>query len=566
MTSSTWSPVAGGMLAALVGGAVLAGCEDQPIGDGQTGTGGTVSGTGGQDGVSGSGTGGGPDLPSPDYATRVARLTHAQYQNTIEDLFGIDDQVAQGFVPDALNGFAFDSSINLVADSRLVEQYRTAAEALSVRVVGDDAVLGNIVSCDVADSACPEIFISEFGLRAFRRPLTTAEVDRFALLFAEGAELVESGDAFKDGVQVTIEAMLQSPDFLYREELGTATNSSGRVLLSGYELASRLSYFLYDSMPDAELFQAADAGQLSDAAQVQAQVERLLDDAGTLARVVQFHEQAFDFERYSRIALDGETFPDAPDDLASRALTASRLFLEDVIQNGGGLPELLTAPYAYADSALAPLYGEDVAGDFERIDFDPAERIGLLSQVGFLASHAYSRKTDPIHRGLFVVRDLLCVDIPDPPPGASMEPFPEDAPVPETTRQEVEILTGQTGCFNCHQVINPPGFAFEAFDASGSWRTEEEGTAVDTTGTLDIDGLEVTFTGAPELMEAVATSGAAHSCYLGKWAEFAQGRELAADELGWADDVPAAVGILELLPLIATDESFMTRPASEVSP
>lgn len=561
MAWRTGSTVTAGVLAALV----LAGCGEAGLTGG--GTGGTTSGTGGQDpGLGGGGTDGGPELPPPDFATRVARLTHAQYQHTIEDLFGIDDEVAQGFVPDALNGFAFDSSINLVVDSRLAEQYRTAAETLSVRVVGDDAVLSNIVPCDALEADCPETFLTEFGLRAFRRPLSPAEVERFGVLFDAGAELVASGDAFKDGVQITIEAMLQSPDFLYREELGTATNENGRVLLSGHELASRLSYFLYDSMPDDELLRAAGAGELSDPAQVRAQVERLLSDAGTLARVVEFHEQAFDFERYGRISVDTDTFPSAPEDLQSRALSASRLFLEDVIQSGGGLGELLTAPYAYADSELAPLYGAEVAGDFERIDFDPTERVGLLSQVGFLASHAYAKKTDPIHRGLFVVRDLLCQTIPDPPPGASQTPPPADAPVPKTTREEVEILTGQAGCINCHQVINPPGFAFEAFDAAGGVRTDEDGNAVDTTGTLEIDGAEVAFSTASELMEAVASSDAAHTCYLGKWAEFAQGRQLSAEELTWTSEVPSPIGILELLPLIATDESFMTRPASEVSP
>lgn len=552
--------MAGGTLAA----ALLLGCSEGGPADG---TGGTASGTGGDgSGLGGAGTGGGGELPPPNFATRVARLTHAQYQNTIQDLFGIEDEVARGFVPDALNGFAFDSSINLVVDSRLVEQYRTAAETLAARVSRDDELLENIVGCDAAQADCAETFITEFGLRAFRRPLRAAEVERFSQLFEAGAELVESGDAFADGVQVTIEAMLQSPDFLYREELGTTTTARGRVELSGYELAARISYFLYDSMPDDELLRAAGAGELSSATEVRAQVERLLADADTLARIVEFHEQAFDFERYSRISLDEDEFPSAPADLASRALAASRLFVEDVIQEGGGLAELLTAPYAFADEELAPLYGAEVTGDFERIELDPAERVGLLGQVGFLASHAYSKKTDPIHRGLFVVRDLLCVRINDPPPGASMQPPPDDAPVPKTTRQEVEILTEQPGCITCHQVINPPGFAFEAFDATGSFRPDEDGEPLDTTGSIEIDGVEVPFSGAPELMEAVASSSDAHSCYLGKWAAFAHGRELADEELAWTAAVPPATSILDLLPLIASDESFMTRPASEVSP
>jgi hypothetical protein len=427
-------------------------------------------------------------------------------------------------------------------------------------------VFARVVTCDVTASACADEFIAAFGRKAFRRPLSDAERERFGLLFDEGASLVESGDDFADGVQVVVEAMLQSPDFLYRGELGTATNENGRVTLSSYELATRISYFLYNSMPDDELLEAADADALSDPSEVEAEVQRLLESPDTLARIVAFHEQAFDFGRYNRITLDAETFPDAPADIASRALTASRLFVADVVEGGGGLFELLTAPYAFADSELAPLYGADVAGDFERVDFDPAERAGLLTQVGFLASHAYAKKTDPIHRGLFVVRDLLCVAIPEPPAGATETPPPAGAPDPQTTREEVEILTGQDGCVTCHSVINPPGFAFEAFDAAGVARTNEGDVPVDTGGNLLIDGEDVSFAGAAELMTAVADSDTAHACYVSKWVEFAHGRQLPRSELAWLSEVPAKLSVLELLPLIARDESFMTRPANEVLP
>jgi hypothetical protein len=531
------------------------------------------SGTGGE-GLGGAGLGGagagsdgfGGGAASDGSLTRAARLTHAQYQSTILDLFGLEDDFAASFAPDAQNGFAFDSSINFVVDSRLAGQYRTAAETIAAQVVSDADAFARVVPCDTADDECRDEFISSFGLRVFRRPLTQKEVTRLAALFDEGESLVESGDAFADGVLVVVEAMLQSPDFLYRTELQPENDPGEPVPLSSYEIASRISYFLYGSMPDAELLLAAERDELLDTAEVRRQVKRLLDVPETLQRIVSFHEQAFDFGRYARISLDPDTYPDAPSDFASRALSASRLFVEDVVLEGGGLPELLTAPYAYADSGLAPLYGAAVDGDFQRIELDPQERAGLLTQVGFLASHAYAKKTDPIHRGLFVVRNLLCQAIPDPPAGASMTPPPEGAPVPKTTREEIEILTGQSGCTGCHSIINPAGFAFESFDAAGVFRDKEGEEPVDTLGRVQIDGEWVDFEGAPELVSAIAQSGDAQACYLGKWLEFAHGRELAASETEWAKDLPSGIAVLELLPKIVSDPSFLTRPASEVSP
>jgi hypothetical protein len=534
-------------------------------GKGGTGTGGTGGASGGSGGT-GAVTHGTPTagvLP----VTRAARLTHAQYRNTVNALFGTTDDASEQFAPDALNGFAFDTSVELRVDARLGPQYRAAAETLAARAVSDTAVFDRIVSCAPADAACADTFIAEFGQKAFRRPLTSAEATRFRTLFDQGAALVASGDPFKDGVRLVVEAALQSPKFLYRVELGASAGTDGLIALSGWEIASRLSYFVWNGMPDDALFASASGATLSTDPEVRAAVGRLLGDARARATEVSFHEQAWHFDRFSKIAPDADTYPDAPADLVTRVRDASRRFVQDVLDDGGGFTDLLTAPYAFVDSELAPLYGVSASGGLTRVDFANGERKGLLMQVGFLASNAYSIKTDPIHRGLFVVRDLLCHDIPDPPPGASQTPLPETDTPPVTTRDEVTLLTSAPSCAGCHGEINPPGFAFEAFDAVGQRRTMENGAPVVTTGALALDGATFAFSNASELVEAVAASPEARACYAGKWLAFAYGRDLVPEDQAAQVTVAASADSAdELVTALSVTPAFLRRAPNEVAP
>jgi hypothetical protein len=471
-----------------------------------------------------------PEAPAVE--TRIARLTHVQYLHTVQDLFGIEDSLDISFAPDALNGFSFDTSADFRVDARLGPQYRAMAERLADRAVTDDAVAARLVTCDRAAPGCVDQFLTTFGERVFRRPLEPDELSTFRGLFDLGAELVQSGDAFRDGMRVAIEGFLQSPQFLYQTQASVAPDAQGRIALNDWEIASRLSYLLFDSMPDAELFEAARAGQLRTPEQIEAAARRMLTAPRVLGKLVSFHEQAWQFGRFSRISPDLATFPNVPSGFVGRVRASADAFLEDVIASGGGLEELLTAPYAYADEGLAPLYGKAVSGTgMTRIDFENGERQGLLMQVGYLASNAYSIRTDPIHRGLFVQRYLLCRQIPDPPPGASTTPLPAtDEPI-ETTREEITLLTGQSFCPSCHTQINPPGFAFEGFDAVGQARATENGVPVDTAAEMVLDGTRVSFSGPGELIDHLARSQEAHRCYASRWIEFAHGRPLALDDV-----------------------------------
>jgi hypothetical protein len=536
---------------------------------GKSGKGGGSSGTSGAAGTSGStGTGGSsgdPAVAGVLPVTRSARLTHAQYQAAMLELFGIEDSPSASFAPDATNGFEFDNRLDLSVDARLGPQYRTAAETVAARVAGDEALIARIVPCDTAAAGCSDEFIASFGRRAFRRPLSTDETERLSALFAQGPALVASGDAFRDGTRLVVEAVLQSPKFLYRNELGEETNSEGLIALNDWEIASRLAFFLWNSIPDAALLDAAERGELRTEDDVRAAVARLLADPKALATNVRFHAQAWQFGRFSRIAPDSDTYPDAPADMVTRVDAASRRFIEEVVSGDGGFSEFLTAPYAFADSELASLYGRTVSGGLERIEFEAGERKGFLMQVGFLSSHAYAIKTDPIHRGLFVLRDLLCREISDPPAGASETPLPEtDEPI-ETTREEISLLTGQDTCIGCHIDINAPGFAFEGFDAVGAVRTMENDVEVDTTGELTIDGVVVPFADAGELVDALAQSGEARACYAGKWLSFAYGRRLVGDDEPSRAAIAAALaGSESLATAITTTRAFLFRAPNEV--
>jgi len=508
-------------------------------------------------------------VPTPPEAagadTRLVRLSHVQYESTLEDLFGVTDGVQASFAPDSLNGFKFDTSSDLRVDARLAPEYRSSAEQWAERAVAESTIFSRLVSCSPSDAGCAAEFIAEFGQRAFRRPLTSAEVGRFQALFSQGSALGDSGDTFKDGVQLVVEAMLQAPQFLYRAELSRGQQDNGRAVLDDWEVASRLSYFIYDSMPDDTLFERARQGQLRSEEQIASQVARMLDDPRATRKFVSFHEQLWQFGRYAKIAPDTATYPDLPANFVDRLLSSSDAFLSSVIEDGGGLEEFLTAPYAFADAELAPLYGSSVSGTgTSQVTFSNGARKGLLMQLGFLASNAYAIKTDPIHRGLFILRDILCRAIPDPPPGAATTPPPEtDEPI-VTTRDEVGLLTGQSYCPTCHSQINEPGFAFEGFDAVGRTRQRENGALVDTTGSITLDGQAVPFQNAGELVEALAASDEARDCYVARWLEFTYGRSLVPTDQALQSELGAqARGVKELVTALATSPEFRSR--AEVS-
>ena len=511
----------------------------------------------------------------------LARLSHSQYRHSVRDLFGVREELDVPLSPDALDGFGFDTSNAFRVDLRLGPQYRAAAEALAERAVNDPATYARIVPCVPAAPGCRDEFLRAFGGRAFRRPLSEADVASFRPLF--GSPAPSEREAFRLGVRRSLEVMLQSPEFLYvivgaappldphasvaapGVEPPAGEQPSGS--LDDYESAARLSYFLYDSMPDEALLAAARERRLHTPDQLEAAARFMLTQPRVLDKLVAFHEQLWQFERIARISPDAATYPMVREGFAPSVRHATRLFVRDVLRSGGGLTELLTAPYAYADAALRVVYGLPPDGArFARVDFDPRLRRGLLMQAGYLAANAYSIRTDPIHRGLFVIRNLLCRAVPDPPPGATTTPPPDTERPIVTTRDEVELVTGQSFCPTCHTEINAPGFAFEGFDAVGQARATENGAQVDTSASFWIDGQLARFDGPVELVELLSRSREAHRCYSRRWLEFAYGRPLATSDLPTLDQISeSSMPIADIILAIVRSPAFSSRLARPIA-
>lgn len=467
------------------------------------------------------------ELPGPH--PRLVRLTHSQYDNTVRVLLGLADVTpSDNFIGDpAFSGFT-NNAASLLVSERLARDYRRAAESLAELAVAPGP-LAALLPCDAAagDEACARTFIEAFGRRAYRRPLSTEDVDAYLALFQRGQALFSSGTPFEQGIRHVIEAFLQSPHFLYRVELSQELDSDYLIPLDGYEIASRLSYLLWNGTPDDELLDAAASGELTTDAGIEAQARRLLDDARATGPVDDFHEQWLDLARYDNVAKDAELYPDFSPAVASSMKEETRRFIRHVIlELEGSHADLLTSTTTFVNADLAPIYGLEgsFGPDFTQVELAPSQRSGLLTQSGFLASHAYTTSSSPIHRGVFVQRKILCTPIPDPPGDIDTELPPLSESI-KTTKQQVEVHTSPDACVGCHSLINAPGYALESFDAVGAWRTEDNGEPIDPTGTFPLDGADVAVDGPIDLIQRLAESEAAKACYLREWYRYGFARE-----------------------------------------
>ncbi|MES1172307.1 MAG: DUF1592 domain-containing protein [Bacteroidota bacterium] len=483
-------------------------------------------------GIIGTGPGGGPDaLPcmpgDPPATTRFFRLTNAQYDNTVRALTGLDIRVSADFPADQ-NQAGFDRGMDLQVGDALGKAYRATAEMIAAQVVTTPAAYQKVVGCaPSAGDTCMRAYLAGFGRRAYRRPLTDAEKATYAALFAQGNTLVDgAGDAFQKGVQTTLQAFLQSPHFLYRTELST-TRVGSLVALGNYEVASRLSYLLQNGPPDDQLLQAAEGAQLATADQAVVQARRLVATTAARDTVRDFHHQWLEMDAYAnKLAKDAAKYPTVTPDLAPTLIAETEQFVGAVTFDlGKGFQSLLTAPFTFVNKTTAPLYG--VTGTFgdalQRVDLDPSKRAGLFTRLGFLASHAYSNQSSPIHRGAYIQRHVMCATLPDPP--ANIPKLPALGAT-QTTRQQVDMHTAPAECAGCHHlIINPVGFAFENYDAVGAYRTTENGVTIDASGTLAGAAGNPAFADAVAASRLIAESAEARSCYAKTWIRYAFGRQ-----------------------------------------
>lgn len=548
--------IASALLGALSGsctGSIETRCgECEPAAPSANGAGALPGATAGPNGVTPAGSeepGGIGDARSTTgvgNSTRVPKLSNAQWENSTQDLLRLaaPSGLSAEFTPEAQDkGYDTIAASTLTVSGDAWARYQTAAEALAQRVTGDPAQLAKITPSGsfANDDAKASAFITQFGRRAFRRPLSSEEKAAYVALYARGPSLV-GGAPYPAGVRLVLEAMLQSPNFLYRVERATNESkpSDPRAFLTGYELATRLSYALTNTTPSDELLEAAENGQLDSAEGVAEWAGKLLDTPRARGVLLAFHEQTFGIEEFGTQDKEPALGFDATV-LEPLLKDEARRFLSFVIDRGAGIELLLTSNVTFVNGSTAPFYGlTDVTGSaMQQRELDAQERAGLLTQLGFLSKNATRNTSDPVHRGLAVARRVLC-DEPDPPPMMFALPQPMAG---LTTR---ELYEKATACgVGCHDtLINPPGFAFETFDAVGRLRTSDQGKPVDATGTLTLrEGYtsaekragaqtKLSFDGAVELMHKLAETPRVHECYARNFMRYVLARELASVERG----------------------------------
>ncbi len=380
--------------------------------------------------------------------------------------------------------------------------------------------------------------IERFATRAFRRPVSQAELDRLLKLF----EMTQrDGVSFEEGVQVALEAVLVSPYFLFRGELQPEPNNPQATFpINEYDLASRLSYFLWSSMPDEELFEQAAKGTLR--ANLAAEVHRMLEDPKSQALVANFLEQWLQIRNLDVVAPDKKMFPQFDDELRAAMQKETELFLTHLARDDKSLLDLVGADYTYVNERLARFYGiPNVTGsEFRRVSLDGTHRKGILTQASILTITSNPTRTSPVKRGKWVLENILGAPPPPPPPNVPQLKEDKQAVLSGSLRQRMEQHRADPTCASCHERMDPIGFGFENFNAIGGWRDKDGEFPIDPSGKL-MGGDE--FNGPGDLTDLLLDSKKEElmRCIVEKTLTYALGRGLEYYDKCAVDEVCDAV-------------------------
>jgi len=543
----------------------------QQAGNGTGGTTGTP-GTGGQTNV-----GGGtlpPKMCEMAATTRapLRRLTRFEYNNTIRDLLQDSSYPANALPSEELgNGFGNDADAQDVVPA-LVEQYVAVAEkvAATATATGKLAALAPCatqVTDAASETACAKTIAETFTRKAWRRVLAAGEADGLVTLFSA----VRPGADFATGIAAMLEAIFQSPEFLYKPEFGVGV--AGRTDVkqpTGDEMATRLSYLFWGSQPDDALRTAAANGELSNPAGIRAQAQRLLEDPKARDVVHFFFDKLLPIESLSSLERDKTTYPTFSSKIGSLMHTETQTFIENEIFGGSGTwPGVFTAKHTYLNAELATFYGiPGVTGDtFQKVMLDPStHRGGLLTQGGIVAGPIHSNNPNPVVRGSFVVQKLMCQIIPKPTGDIAAKVTPPDPNSAATARQRFSTHSTDPVCHGCHVNMDPFGFALENFDPVGRWRDQENNTPIDASGDAPILGATSKFNGPIEMEAVLAGSEQVQNCFASQWVNFGYGRTLTPAEACAVESVrtkfkDSGYNIKEMLLALTQSEAFLSLPA-----
>jgi hypothetical protein len=477
--------------------------------------------------------------PTGWYAPEMKRLTAPQYINSIHDVFGSDVVVGAALEQDETNELFLSMGAAKVGTSdRGVEQYHAAAIDIASQVVANAANYDVLSSCAPYDpsNACVHDALEYFGTSLWRRAMTTEELSR--VVAVQSASPQQDAVSWELGMSYAIAALLSSPHFIYLPELGEQETESGAYRYTGYEMASRLSYVLWNSTPDQELLRAAADGELVTRDGVRAQADRMLDMPRAEDLATRFFGESWMVAGLDHTDKNTNLFTEWTPELVAAYHQEFDLFLRDLtVDRDGDIRELFTAESTFVNELLAGVYDMNASGSDYQSAPMPAGRTGLLTSGAVMAAVSPSDRTSPTHRGVFVLERLLCTEVPAPP--ASVNDVLESPSVDEnaTLRDKLEQHREDPACASCHALFDPLGFTFENFDSIGRYREMDGNLPVDSTG--ELDGL--LFEGATDLASFLVEDPRMTACIADRLYSFAVGHEPRAGEEGVVDELTTAL-------------------------
>ena len=478
----------------------------------------------------------------------LVRLTPSQYEHAIHDIFG-ESIVVDGRAIDPgarEDGLLALGARKLTLSAAALERYEALAQQVATQVT-DPAHRATLIPCTpgndrAPDAECAARFICRAGRFLFRRPPTEGEVDAYVAMAGSAAETF---DDFYTGLRAALAGMLVAPDFLFRvERTESDPEEPGRRRLDGYSRAARLSFFLWDTTPDAQLLSAAESGELVSSEGLDRQIERLLSSPRLEDGVRAFFSDMLGFEGFATLSVDAALYPkftkNVEDDAREQTL---RTIVHHLLDRDGDYRDLFVTRDTFLTPALAAIYGvplpraQELGGAVPWVPYrfpDNDPHVGLLTQVSFLALHSHPGSTSPTLRGKAVRENLLCQRVP-PPPGDVDFSLVQDTSNPafRTVRQRLEVHRTNPTCAACHRMTDPIGLTLEVFDPSGVYRTTENGAPIDTSGTFRRQPYGSVIELAPMLREDPAVV----SCVVNRAFSYGTARPPTTDEFRWLVDM-----------------------------
>jgi hypothetical protein len=514
-------------------------------------------------GITGAGGSAGVAAVPQDPGTVVLhRLNRAEYNNTVRDLLGTTQTPADSFPPDGVSGGFDNNASALTLSTTELRLMESAAEALAAEAADPKGtVLGRIAPCTGTNlQPCLDQFVRTFGLRAWRRPLTDDEATAMVTVARSGVQAFK--ETYAQQVERALMAFLTSPHFLFRVELDPDPTSTVLHPLGAYELASRVSYFLWSSTPDDALLAAAKDGSLLTDGGLAQQLVRMLADAHMTGLAQNFAGQWLELRAAAAFAPDPTIFPGWSTALRDDMVRQTQLTFADLLQGSSTLADLFLSDKTYLNDSLATFYGLTPPGSatLTRVPVPVGPRRGILGQGAVLSATSFPVRTSVVRRGQYIQANLLCSPLPPPPTDVPPLP-PATATGNQSQRQRLEAHRASAVCQGCHGIMDPLGFVLEAFDAIGATRTLDGTVPIDTSSTLP-DGTQVA--NVQDLETHLASDARIPNCFVQQIATYALGRALGATDmlaLGQLQQDFATSGqhVDQLVRQVVTSPSFRQR-------